>query len=93
MIEILPDQSEQVEASQQELTKLVGRLQGREHAVVTAISLDGGSIGDAAAKLSMSEGAVRVALHRGLKRLALLYRSEELDMKTRRSDCGTCRRR
>lgn len=77
LIEVLPDQSERAEASPQELTKLVGRLQGREHAVVTAISLDGGSIGDAAVKLSMSEGAVRVALHRGLKRLASsLYRSD-----------------
>lgn len=77
LIEVLPDQVPRVETSPQELTKLVGQLKGREHDVVTAVSLDGGSIGDAAKKLAMSEGAVRVALHRGLKRLALLYRDEE----------------
>ena len=77
LIDVLPDQSAQAEASPQELEKLVGRLQGREHDVVTAISLEGQSVRDAAAKLSMNEGAVRVALHRGLKRLAQLYRSEE----------------
>lgn len=79
LIDVLPERAERVEASPQELVKLVGRLQGREHAVVTAISLGGASIGDAAAKLSMSEGAVRVALHRGLRRLAALYRSEEAE--------------
>lgn len=78
VIDVLPDQSEQAAASAEELTRLVARLQGREHDVVTAISLDGGSIGEAARKLSISEGAVRVALHRGLKRLARLYRGEDM---------------
>ena len=77
LIEVLPDQSAQAEASPRELERLVGRLQGREHDIVTAISLEGQSVRDAAAKWSMSEGAVRVALHRGLKRLAQLYRSDE----------------
>lgn len=76
LIEVLPDQSEQAEASPRELEKLVARLQGRERDAVTAISLEGKSVRDAAAKFSMSEGAMRVALHRGLKRLAQLYRSE-----------------
>jgi len=78
LIEVLPDQGAQAETSPRELEKLVGRLQGREQEIVTAISLEGKSVRDAAAKWSMSEGAVRVALHRGLKRLARLYRSEEL---------------
>lgn len=77
LIEVLPDQSAQAEASPRELEKLVDRLQGREHDIVTAISLEGKSVRDAAAKWSMSEGAVRVALHRGLKRLAQLYRGDE----------------
>ena len=77
LIEVLPDQSVQAEASPRELEKLVDRLQGREHDIVTAISLEGKSVRDAAAKWSMSEGAVRVALHRGLKRLAQLYRGDE----------------
>ena len=77
LIDVLPDRSEAAEASPRELEKLVSRLGGREHDVVSAISLGGAGVRDTAAKLSISEGAVRVALHRGLKRLAQLYRSED----------------
>lgn len=38
--------------------------------VVQAVAVDGASIRDTAQKLMMSEGAVRVALHRGLATLA-----------------------
>ncbi len=72
--ETLPDmQSPSGETSQGELTRLVARLDGKQLAVVRGISLDGESIAEAAARLGMSEGAVRVALHRGLRKLAALY--------------------
>lgn len=74
LIEILPDTAEQSETSPAELSRLVDRLDGKSHAVVRAVSLDGASVRDAAEKLGMSEGAVRVALHRGLRKLAVLYR-------------------
>jgi RNA polymerase sigma-70 factor, ECF subfamily len=45
--------------------------------VVRAIAVDGASIGEAAARLSMSNGAARVALHRGLVSLARKFRREE----------------
>lgn len=45
--------------------------------VVQAIAMDGVSIRDAAQRLTMTEGAVRVALHRGLAALALRMRSSE----------------
>jgi RNA polymerase sigma-70 factor (ECF subfamily) len=38
--------------------------------VVSAISVEGHSIGETAARLGMSETAVRVALHRGLAAIA-----------------------
>jgi len=41
--------------------------------VVTAISLNGASIREVATRLNMSEGAVRVAHHRGLAALALKF--------------------
>jgi RNA polymerase sigma-70 factor (ECF subfamily) len=44
--------------------------------VVRAIAVDGASIAEAAARLSMREGAVRVALHRGLAALAAKFRFE-----------------
>lgn len=45
--------------------------------VVQAIAVDGISIRDAAQRLTMTEGAVRVALHRGLATLAVRLRSNE----------------
>ncbi|WP_376711617.1 sigma factor-like helix-turn-helix DNA-binding protein [Bradyrhizobium altum] len=42
--------------------------------MVQSISLDGKSIQETAARLRMSEGAVRVGLHRALKTLSTLYR-------------------
>ena len=77
LIEILPDEAAAPETSHSELNKLVSRLDGKSQTVVSSISLDGNSIKDTAAKLGMSEGAVRVAFHRGLKKLAELYRAGE----------------
>lgn len=45
--------------------------------VVRVIAVDGASIEEAAARLSMSKGAVRVALHRGLGALAEKFRKDE----------------
>jgi RNA polymerase sigma-70 factor (ECF subfamily) len=42
--------------------------------MVTSISLDGQSIAATAKRLSMSEVAVRVALHRALKSLGAAWR-------------------
>jgi len=44
--------------------------------VVQAIAVDGASISEAAARLSMTKGAVRVALHRGLRALAAKFNGE-----------------
>lgn len=63
-----------------EPTPLPGRLDAhlqslsdRQQSVVRSISLDGASIRETAVKLNMSEGAVRVALHRGLAALAVKF--------------------
>lgn len=45
-------------------------LSGRQRAVVRALTLEERSVAETAILLAMSEGAVRVALHRGLKALA-----------------------
>lgn len=52
-------------------------LPARQRDVVRSIAVQSTSIKDTAAKLAMSEGAVRVALHRGLARLAKLRRNED----------------
>jgi RNA polymerase sigma-70 factor (ECF subfamily) len=78
--EMLPDAVDQeADLGRRQAARLVDALDGRQGAVVRAISVDGAGIKETAAKLGMSEGAVRVALHRGLKTLARLYRGSGED--------------
>lgn len=55
----------------------LGDLPAGQRNVVRLVAIDGASIEEAATKLSMSRGAIRVALHRGLARLATLLRMDE----------------
>ena len=52
-------------------------LPPRQRDVLQALTLDGVTIREAAQRLRMSEGAVRVALHRGLKALAAKFGGSE----------------
>ena len=54
--------------------KLMETPAPRQRDIVTSISLDGKSISETAKRLSMSEVAVRVALHRALKSLGAAWR-------------------
>jgi RNA polymerase sigma-70 factor, ECF subfamily len=54
--------------------RLMQQLAPRQRDIVRSISLDGESISATAMRLSMTEGAVRVALHRALKSLAASWR-------------------
>jgi RNA polymerase sigma-70 factor, ECF subfamily len=56
------------------LDRHLGALPDRQRAVVRTIAVEGASIKQAAACLKVSEGAVRVALHRGLAALAARMR-------------------
>ena len=55
-----------------DMAKMIGMLDGRSAEIVRKIGLEGVSVAETAQALSMSEGAVRVALHRALKTLAIL---------------------
>lgn len=63
-----PDPAEAT--SDREMSRILGSLAPGQRAVVSAISVEGNSIREAAQVLDMSEGAVRVALHRGLSAIA-----------------------
>lgn len=52
------------------------RLGPRQRGVVRAVVLEGRSISATASSLAMSEGAVRVALHRGITALAALVKKD-----------------
>lgn len=55
--------------------RLLSVLSDRQREVVRAISIEGASTSETARRFNISEGAVRVALHRGLSALAAAYRS------------------
>jgi RNA polymerase sigma-70 factor (ECF subfamily) len=59
-----------------EIDGLLGRLKLRQREIVKSISINGSSVRETADRLKMTEGAVRVALHRALKTLAALYRGQ-----------------
>lgn len=56
--------------------QMLSSLPERQRCIVEAISIEGTSARDVGQRLGMSEGAVRVALHRALKALAVAYRTE-----------------
>ena len=62
------------ELSTRDIDQLLGRLKTQQREIVRSISLNGDGIRDTAQRLKMTEGAVRVALHRGLKLLGAFYR-------------------
>jgi RNA polymerase sigma-70 factor, ECF subfamily len=55
--------------------RLIAGLKRREREIVVAISIEGASAREVAERLGMSEGAVRVALHRALRSLARAFRA------------------
>lgn len=55
-----------------DMEKMIGKLDPRSAEIVRRIGLQGDSISETGEAMVMSEGAVRVALHRALKRLAAL---------------------
>lgn len=68
--EIIPAEAEQETVSDRDVTRSLDTLPEGQRNVVRLIAIDGVSITDTAKTLNMSEGAVRVALHRGLGALA-----------------------
>jgi len=55
--------------------RILASLNGRQRDIVQAISIEGASARQVADRLGMTEGAVRVALHRALKSIAGALRS------------------
>lgn len=74
--EILPADSEPEPGTARDVTRSLATLPEGQRKVVQSIAIDGASIADTAQNLNMSEGAVRVSLHRGLGALAKRHRAE-----------------
>lgn len=70
VIDTLPAESAGSAMTEREVQRQLEHLPAGQRAVVSAVALDGASIGEAAQRLSMTPGAVRVALHRAFGTLA-----------------------
>jgi RNA polymerase sigma-70 factor (ECF subfamily) len=76
-LEILPAPEPEQTLSADETERLFSVLSERQREVVQSISVKGESTRDTASRLGISEGAVRIALHRGLAALSAAYRDEQ----------------
>jgi RNA polymerase sigma-70 factor (ECF subfamily) len=59
-----------------DLQRLMSKISSKAREVIQFVKLEGLSVREAAARCGMSESAVKVAVHRGLKALALQIRKE-----------------
>ena len=66
----LSSEEPQPQAAVHDIARQLDRLPAGQREVVRSISIAGASIAETAARLDMTQGAVRVALHRGLTALA-----------------------
>jgi RNA polymerase sigma factor (sigma-70 family) len=76
LAEILPAASDNNSLDRSDLDRMLEQLGPRQRDLVRSLSMEGRSIKETADRLAMSEGAVRVALHRAIKSLASLYRGD-----------------
>ena len=74
--ESIPDEPAAETVSANEIAALLQTLPPRQREVLQSIAVESASIRDTAAKFSMSEGAVRVALHRALTSLTAKLREQ-----------------
>jgi RNA polymerase sigma-70 factor, ECF subfamily len=74
--ETLADQPAAEMASAGEVATHLNALPARQRDVLQSIAVESASIKETAAKFAMSEGAVRVALHRGLSSLTAKLRGQ-----------------
>ncbi|HEV8444102.1 MAG TPA: sigma-70 family RNA polymerase sigma factor [Steroidobacteraceae bacterium] len=74
IVETLRSEGEDNGERSLDVERALSGLSTRQRQVLQAVSLEGHSAREAASRLEMSEGAVRVTLHRGLKSLATLFR-------------------
>ena len=71
-VEILPAAPEIDPTERHDMDKLIAMLEPRAASVVRGIGLEGESIAETGKRMEMTEGAVRVMLHRSLRKLAEL---------------------
>lgn len=76
VIEQLPAEPAGGNEDARDVERMLATLNPRQSDIIRSVSVNGASIREVADRLKMSEGAVRVALHRALKTLAARYRRD-----------------
>jgi len=76
VIDTLPVEEPSGGCAEQDLDFLLRELKPQQQDIVRSISMKGCGIRETANRLGMTEGAVRVSLHRALKALAILYKAK-----------------
>lgn len=71
--EILPAEAGDPPGLARDVERGLQMLPAGQREAVRAIAVDGASVGEAARRLGLTEGATRVALHRGLKAIAARF--------------------
>lgn len=74
--DILPAEVSQSEGAGMDAAVMLKALPEKQREIVKAITMDGQSAHEVASKFGMTDVAVRVTLHRALKKLADTYRGE-----------------
>ncbi|MGO9134911.1 MAG: sigma-70 family RNA polymerase sigma factor [Methylovirgula sp.] len=75
--EILPAEAQEPSLSSADIDRHLEALSTVQRKVVKSIAVTGASIAETANDLSMTQGAVRVALHRGLSALAAKFSTSQ----------------
>lgn len=70
--EIIPAAPDPDPTEASDRDRILGRLDRRSAAIVRAVGLEGVSVAEAAMRFGISEGAIRVAVHRGLRKLSAM---------------------
>lgn len=75
--DIIEDETPLNRTGDDEAHAMLAQIDHRSATIVRAIGIDGERATDVGARLSMSEGAVRVAFHRAVRKLATLARGSD----------------
>lgn len=75
--ELLPEEAKGDPTARGDVERLLEKLTDKQRDLVRSLSIEGHTVEETARRLNMKEGAVRVALHRAIKALSVLYRNSD----------------
>jgi RNA polymerase sigma factor (sigma-70 family) len=77
VIESLAAEESETALDSYDVNRMLDNLNEKQRSVVRSLAIEGASVRQTAERLSMTEGAIRVTLHRAVKALAVIYREKK----------------